>query len=161
MKVKDLLDDRNLEYFYIMHLSYNGYYRKEMWDYANKFELIGLDHKNVKGNWVDIPVHIKESVSSLWFNQFELFCNMNKGDIVLIFNGWDSLLGVGETTTHKHNFNIKLTDVFFNHIRKINWIKKYEYAKRKLLIQPITFLNTLSLVTPYSKRWSSLINEDI
>lgn len=104
MKVEDLLSEKDLNYFYIMHLSYEGDKREELWNYARENKCIGLDYPSlVKDDWNKISNDKKEewledgSLSHTWRNQFDRFCNkMKKGDIVLVLSGCDSLLGIAE-----------------------------------------------------------------
>lgn len=166
MKLETLLSGRQKEYFYIMHLSYNGRERKRLWNYAKENNLIGLDVPSiVTDNWVNIRDSVKEQLPNIWVRQFDIFCNeMKVGDIVLILNGWDFLLGIAEITENHHRYDRKLSEkeFFFDHIRQVNWIKKYEYANRQPIPELIKgFNNTLSKVIPNTRRWSILTNMDI
>jgi hypothetical protein len=165
MKVKDLLSEKGKDYVYIMHLSYEGRERERLWNYAERREIIGLDHRDVNDDWNNVRESVE--ISRIWRKQFDMFCNeMKVGDLVLVLNGWDSLLGIAEVIEHRHQYDENLSsgiaERFFNHIRKVRWIRDYEYANRLRLSQPIEgFNNTLSQVKPNTQRWSTLINLNI
>jgi hypothetical protein len=163
MNITDLVSTRKKDYFYIMHLSYNGDERERLWDYAREHDLIGLDlPDDVTDDWIRVREKVKGSIPSIWVRQFDIFCNeMTVGDIVLILSGWDSLLGIAEITECNHRYDRSLSGReltgFFDHIRRVRWIREYEYAHRIPLSQPIQgFNNTLSTVRPSSQRWSNL-----
>jgi len=161
MKIQDLLNKKNLDYFYIMHLSYEGRERRRLWNHAKKDNIIGLQHIKINEDWEEATSDTKNSLSNLWRSQFNYFCDMERGDIVVVMNGYDSILGVAKLTIDHHNFTPELWDVFFDHNRPVEWIKEYEYDNRKPLKNPITFRNTLALIDETSKRWNSLLKEEI
>ena len=163
MKFENLLSDRGKDYFYIMHLSYNGSKRRELWNYAKENNIIGLDASRiVRDDWTKVRHSAKRLLPDIWVRQFDTFCSeMRRGDIVLALKGWDSLLGVAEITQRHHIYNRQLsaTEKFFDHIRQVKWIRKYEYDYRQILSKPLEgFNNTLSIVTRSSPRWSILTN---
>jgi len=96
-----------------------------------------------------------------------MFCNeMKKGDIVLILSGWDSLLGVAEIIESRYqydrNLSERIVEPFFDHVRQVRWDRKYEYASRLTIPQPIRgFNNTLYRVEPPTRRWLILENLEI
>lgn len=53
---------------------------------------------------------------------------MKIGDVVLVLDGWSYLLGIAEVTT-KHSYRPELASsrkgAFFDHVREVDWIKKY------------------------------------
>ena len=168
MKLSNVLSNKGKDYFYIMHLSYNGRKREKLWNYAKDNDLIGLDAPGiVKENWAE--ARKKESVrmqlGDTWIRQFDTFCfEMGVGDIVAVLSGWDSLLGIAEIVTSKHEHDRKLSDSgeFFDHVRHVKWVKKYDYANRKTLSEPLVgFNNTVSKVTPRSPRWPILTSLNI
>jgi hypothetical protein len=165
MKVKDLLSEKGNDYFYIMHLSYNGRERKRLWNYAERREIIGLDHHDVNRDWNNVRESVE--ISRIWRKQFEMFCNeMKVGDLVLVLNGWNSLLGVAEVIEHRYQYDKNLSsgtvERFFDHFRKVRWRIIYGYANLRRLPQPIEgFNNTLFKVKPNTNRWSILINLNI
>jgi len=166
MKFGALLSARGKNYFYIMHLSYNGDKREELWNYAKGKNLIGLDAPGiVTKDWIKVRESAKRSLGRTWTRQFDILCTeMLAGDLVLVLNGWDSLLGIAEIVGNRHNYDRKLSDThtFFNHIRQVKWVKKHEYANRQTLPEPLQgFNNTLSKVTPSSPRWSLLTDLNI
>lgn len=161
MKIKTLLKQRNLDYFYIMHLSWDGKQRRRLWNYAKQNKIIGLSHGNVDVDWEKASSRIKNSVSNIWKSQFDYFCSMEKGEIVVVMNGFDSILGVAEINKNQHDLDLNIRYTFFDHYREVKWIREYEYDKRKYLKNPITFRNTLALIDEDSKRWSSLLAEEI
>ena len=152
-----------MEYFYIMHLSYNGRKKRELWNYAKNENLIGLDYpKIVTDDWVKIRESVKRFLSKIWVKQFDIFCKeMKIGDVVLVLNGWDSLLGIAEVIERCHRYNRELSEnhIFFDHVRRVKWKVKYEYDDRLKLPEPLKgFNNTLSRVVPHKKRWTILSN---
>ncbi len=162
MKIETLLKQRHLHYFYIMHLSWDGKQRRRLWNYAKQNKIIGLSHGNVDVDWEKASSRIKNSVSNIWKSQFDYFCSMEKGEIVVVMNGFDSILGVAVINKNQHGFDTDLNDIFFDHYREeVKWIREYEYDKRKYLKNPITFRNTLARIDEYSKRWSRLLTEEI
>lgn len=163
MGFKALLSEKGKDYFYIMHLSYNGRERERLWNYARENNLIGLDVPSiVTDNWIKVRESAKKSLPNIWVRQFDIFCNeMKVGDIVVTLNGWGSLLGVAKITESHHRYDKELSDkeIFFDHVRQVQWIKRREYANRLLIPEPIKgFNNTLSKVMPHTRRWSILTN---
>lgn len=161
MKLGTMLSEKGKDYFYIMHLSYNGSQREELWNYAKEEDLIGLDAPRiVRDNWSRVRESVKGKLSKTWVRQFDILCSeMVVGDIVLVLNGWNSLLGIAEILGRRHGYDKDLSKnkTFFDHVRQVRWIRKYEYANRKALPEPLKgFNNTLSRVTPSSPRWSIL-----
>jgi len=162
MKLKTLLSDKEKEYFYIMHLSYEGDDRERLWKYGKDKEIIGLSHNWVDGDWVKVRGSVKNSLSNTWIRQFDTFCNeMNEGDVVLVLKGWDSLLGVAEIKKQKYEYKKRLKGVFFDHIRDVTWTREYEFDTRPIPKPVKGFNNTLSKVTPSSKWWPILADLDI
>jgi len=166
MKFGALLSSKGKDYFYIMHLSYNGDKREKLWDYATENNLIGLDAPGiVKGDWVKVRETAKKSLRKGWIRQFDTFCSrIQKGDMVMVFSGIDSVLGVAEITESRHGYDRSLSDseAFFDHIRRVNWVRKRKYADRLMLLKPLYgFSNTLSIVTQNSPRWPILTDIDI
>jgi len=168
MKFGLMLSEKGKNYFYIMHLSYNGRKREDLWRYAKENNLIGLDAPGiVKEDWVTARMRksVTEKLGPLWVRQFEILCNeMHRGDIVITINGWDSLLGIAEIIGRQHSYNreLSISENFFDHIRQVEWIRKCDYANRLSLAKPLVgFNNTLSKVSPSSPRWSMLTNLDI
>lgn len=91
---------------------------------------------------------------------------MHGGDYVIILNGTYSILGIAKITEPRHQFDRNLSNEnnpsrFFDHIRKVTWIKKYPYDGCPLP-QKLTFDGTLERVTPrtHSPRWKVLTNID-
>lgn len=166
MKVKDLLLAKGKAHFYVMHLSYNGKRRRDLWDFAKENNLIGLDVPEiVTADWLKIRQSAKRKLTNTWIRQFDIFCaEMQAGDIVIILNGWNSVLGIAEVTQNSYEYDPTLSaeQKFFDHIREVRWLKKYEYPNRLTLSTPLQgFNNTLSKVVPNSKRWSILTSLDI
>lgn len=161
-----MLSEMQKDSFYITHLSYNGRERERLWNYAKENNLIGLDAPSiVTDNWVKVRESARKLLPNIWVRQFDIFCNeMKMGDIVLALNGWDSLLGIAEIAEIHHRYDRKLSENenFFDHVRQVKWIRKYEYANRHPIPEPIRgFNNTLSKVTPNTQRWSILTSLDV
>jgi hypothetical protein len=166
LKIKNILLAKRKDYFYIMHLSYNGKRRIELWDFAKENNVIGLDVPEiVTDDWLKIRQSVKRKLTNTWVRQFDIFCTeMQAGDIVIILNGWDSILGIAELTENSYEYDRALSaeHKFFDHIRKVKWLKKFEYHSRLTLSTPLQgFNNTLSKVVPNSTRWSILTSLDI
>lgn len=165
MTVRDLLSEKGKDYFYIMHLSYEGRERERLWNYAERREIIGLEHGDVNDDWNDVRESVE--ISGIWRKQFEMFCNeMKVGDLVFVLNGWDSLLGIAEVIERRYQYDENLSsgsaERFFDHIRRVHWRRIYGYANRLRLPHPIEgFNNTLYKVKPNTHRWSILINLSI
>lgn len=164
MNLKSLLDTEGKDYFYIMHLSYGRNNKREpLWDYAKKKRVIGLDLPNpVNDDWNKIKESVRgkrKLISGNWERQFEIFCNeMKKSDIVVILNGWDSVLGVAKVIEDEYYYDQELIGIFFDHFRKIDWIRKYNFDERLRLQPPLNgFNNTLQKVEQGTKRWKSLV----
>lgn len=158
MKITDLL--RGNEYFYIMHLSYGkNSRRKQLWNYARQKKIIGLDHPKVTGDWSKVKEE-KNNLSNIWMNQFDMLCenmssrSMNNGDIVLVMAGLDHVLGIGKVIgPHRYDIAYRDRQLFFDHIRPVEWIIEYDYEKRKKIPSVSGFNNTLSRIEKYQKRW--------
>ena len=105
MELNDLLSEKKKNHFYIMHLSYEGKERRRLWDFANKNNLIGLDyHTVVKNDWDEVRDNVKDQLPGIWVKQFDIFCyELEKYDIILVMNGWLSLLGIAEITKKTMN----------------------------------------------------------
>jgi len=166
MKIGTILSSKGRDYFYIMHLSYNGQNREELWNYAKKNRVIGLDSPRiVRDNWLKVRESATKGLGKIWTKQFDIVCSeLHTGDIILAIHGWDSLLGVAEISkpTHEYDRNLSKTGVFFDHTREVNWIKAYEYSDRQVLPKPLEgFNNTISKVSSSSPRWSILTNLNI
>jgi hypothetical protein len=166
MKLKDLIKNKGRNYFYIMHLSYNGENRRELWNFAKKNNLIGLDVPGiVYDDWFKIRHSVVKKLSKTWIRQFDIICTeMQVGDIVVVLNDWDSILGIAEITGKRHEYNRTFfaEHKFFDHVRRVKWLKIYEYDKRQKLPIPLKgFNNTLSKVTPKSTGWKILTNLDL
>jgi len=92
---------------------------------------------------------------------------MHAGDYVVILNGTKSVLGIAKITEPRHRYDPNLSsyknpDRFFDHIREnVKWIKKYPYDGCPLP-QPLTFDNTIEIVTPRTRslRWKILTTID-
>jgi hypothetical protein len=179
MELEDLLLEKNKDHFYIMHLSYgkdeDGKKKIELWDFSTKKNLIGLDLTNyVEDDWVKVRTfaakNLKNDLLGIWTRQFDMFCedttdfSMKTGDIVLVLDGWSSLLGIAEVTT-KHSYRPELASTrggaFFDHVREVKWIKKYSFKERLKIPSVKGFNNTLAIVERGSKRWSRLVTIDV
>ena len=166
MKVGQLLSDTGEEYFYIMHLSYEGRERRRLWQYAQRDRVIGLSHHAVNGDWVEVRELVMGSLVPIWVRQFDMFCcEIGRDDIILILCGWDSLLGIAQTAETHHRYDEQLVtghDPFFDHVRRVCWIREYEYDAGIPVYPPIEgFNNTLSKVRPHTRRWAILTNIDV
>lgn len=171
MKLKSLLDTEEKDYFYIMHLSYGNNYRREpLWDYAKKNKVIGLNHHTVIDNWNKDKVKElarRKGISAVWEKQFEMFYNMETGDIVMILSGWKSILGVAKVADDepKYDKKLRVEENFFEHIREVSWLKKYNFDNPFPLPEQVTFYNTLKEVkqdTEWGREtWTNLVNIEL
>jgi len=166
MKITDLLSGR--EYFYVMHLSYGANYRrKELWNYARQKKIIGLDHRSVPGDWSRVKEEVKNDLSYIWINQFDMVCenmssrSMNDGDIVVVMAGLDHVLGIGKVIgPHRYDITYKDRQLFFDHVRPVEWIIEYDYEKRKKIPPVRGFNNTLCRIEKGQERWLLFSNLD-
>lgn len=167
MKINDFLE-QNKDYFYIMHLSRGkNCDREELWDFARRKRIIGLDHRDVSGDWPEVKDEVRNNLSFQWAKQFDMFCeNMSHksicdGDIVVLMAGHYYVLGVGKVVG-PHKYDIRYSDrgEFFNHVRPIDWLIEYDYEKRKRIPQ-VVFDPTLDRVEKGSKRWLVLSTIDL
>jgi len=157
MKITDLLSGKN--YFYIMHLSWGrNYRRKELWDFARRKKIIGLDHRNVPGDWPTVKDRVK-NLSGHWINQFDMLCedmgpkSIDNGDIVVLMAGWDYVLGIGMVIgPHRYDITYRNREEFFDHVRPVEWILEYDYEKRKK-IPRVVFDKTLLRIEKGDERW--------
>ena len=163
MKLRELLQSKKKDYFYLMHLSYGRDLeeRKRLWNFAVKENLIGLDLPDlVEADWNTLTVEKQKEVGRFWFRQFNLFCNdMSVGDYVVVVNGQLYLLGIA-TVEGKHYFDKRLTGMsktgFFDHIRKVKWIVSHKYEGVVLPERLGGFNGTILKITPHSCYWGSL-----
>jgi hypothetical protein len=179
MKLGDLLLEKKKDRFYIMHLSYgkeeDGTKKIELWDFSTKKNLISLDLTNyVEDDWVKVKdtatKKLKNDLLGIWTRQFNMFCenitdfSMKTGDIVLVLDGWSFLLGVAKVTT-EHTYRPELASsrggTFFDHVREVDWIRKYSFKDRLGIPSVKGFNNTLAVVEQGSKRWSKLVVVDM
>lgn len=170
MKLEHYLEDRH--YFYLMHLSYGTGReddREEHWNYARENNLIGLDlPDDVPKSWNEMPDSEKQSLRlrrPIWFKQFELFCNeMKVDDLVVVVNGWDSILGIGKVSQPQYNYRKELSETrtFFDHVRKIKWERAQNYDERILLpVRLNGFNNTLLRIKDNTRFWKVLSNVNL
>jgi predicted Mrr-cat superfamily restriction endonuclease len=100
--------------------------------------------KQVPKNWNDMSDSEKQALRSQkpnWYDHFEWFCNdMKPDDLVIVANGWDSLLGIGRVKSSKppYEYRRELRGIFFDHVRKVIWERALEYDDRVLLPTPQT-----------------------
>lgn len=162
IRFKDLISQT--KHFYLMHLSYGfNSRRSELWTFARQNKKIGLDHKNVNGDWPSVKEKVKDRLRNPWPLQFDMLCenmcpkSMASGDIVVVMSGIDYVLGVARITgPHKYVPLYREKKVFFDHVRPVEWIVDYSYEKRLKVPRVYGFNNTLSYTfkkkDPYS-RW--------
>lgn len=167
MKLKSLVDTKGKDCFYIMHLSYGKNNRRNLlWNYAKKNNIVGLDLPYiVEDDWNKVKELAKErGISRIWEKQFEIFYNeMGKDDIVVILAGWDSILGVAKVDDEypEYNEKIRIEEEFFEHFRKVRWLKAYNFDNCFRLRNPVKgFNNTLQKVKQGSKWWTSLVTTE-
>jgi hypothetical protein len=165
IKVGHYFEGRN--YFYLMHLSYGTWTekdRREHWNYARDHSLIGLDLREVPKDWgKEMSNSEKQSLRLRrpnWFSHFEMFCNeMKVDDLVVIANGWDSLLGIGRVNKPNYEHRKELRNIFFDHVRSVRWDRAQDYDKRIKLSTPLTgFDRTLLKVKANTRFWKILSN---
>jgi hypothetical protein len=164
MRLSNLLNNKNN--FFIMHLSYNGKNREGLWNYSKKYNVIGLDNPGVvKNDWNLVKEEVSTKLSDVWVNQFNTFCyGMNMGDIVVVFCGWDEILGVGRILEDRYGYDRSLSEswIFFDHIRNVEWIRKFDFNDGILLSKPLRGFNrALIKLSKRSPWWKILYNIDI
>lgn len=164
MRVRHYLEGRT--FFWLMHLSYNTQTEEDRrihWNYARDHSLIGLDLEEVPRDWNDFSDAEKQALGlrrQNWFDHFEWFCNeMQPNDLVVIANGWDSLLGIGRIKPSRppYEFREDLRNIFFDHVRKVIWDRAQEYDDRIRLPTPLRGFNrTLLRVRVNTPFWEIL-----
>jgi len=174
MKLTSLLNDKKKDYFYIMHLSYDGADRKHLWECAKENNIIGLNHCGIiEHDWRRKRESLKKKncISEIWARQLDMFHGMDKDemgkdDIVVVLDGWSCVLGIAENlggcNYDKNRSNCNgYSGGFFGYTRKVEWRKSYEWDKRRSLKNPVRgFNNTLSKVDKSKKWWTSLVDFD-
>jgi len=167
MRLDELLSEKGKNYFYIMHLSYGEgsiENRKRLWNYAKENNVIGLDYPGVvTDDWSRTPEEMRRLLPPIWRKQFDMFCNeMEIGDIVVILEGWLSLLGIAEVLKrHEYRRELSETRKFFDHVREVRWLKKYDFGEHPRLPNPVKgFLNTIHRVEHGTNRWRILSTID-
>jgi len=164
-KLENVFAGRN--YIYLMHLSYGTWTeedREEHWSYAKDKSLIGLDlPREVNKDWNELSSSEKQSLRSRrpnWFSHFEMFCNeMKVEDLVVAVSGQKSFLGVGELARTKYEYRKELSrnEIFFDHVRRVNWLIARDYDDRIQLPTPLAgFDRTLLKVKPDTRFWRIL-----
>ncbi|MEM3700081.1 MAG: hypothetical protein QXL57_04345 [Candidatus Bathyarchaeia archaeon] len=168
MKVGHYFEGRN--FFYLMHLSYGTLTeedRRMRWNYAKNHSLIGLDlPEEVPKDWNQMSNSEKQRLRSRrpnWFHQFEIFCNeMRINDLVVVVNGWDSLLGIGKVNQSRYEYRKELRDIFFDHVRSVEWDRAQDYDERIQLSPTLSGFNrTLLRVKANTKFWTILSNVNL
>ncbi len=172
MRVGNYFEGRN--FFWLMHLSYGTMTeedRREHWNYARDHSLIGLDlPREVPRDWNEMTDAQKQALRSQkpnWYDHFEWFCNeMKPNDLVIIANGWDSLLGIGKVKPSKPPYRyrreLSARAIFFDHVRDVIWERAQEYDDRILLPTPLMgFDRTLLMVKFNTTFWEILSNVNL
>jgi len=157
MRLEELLFRESKDYFYIMHLSYEGRERERLWDYARQNDIVGLSHSSVNEDYDRIRDSVRDDLSPIWRKRFDMFCDeMLLGDIVVILDGWNFLLGVARVI-RGHSYEEELSEDFFDHVREVEWLRQYDFSKRPRMSHPVRgFLNTLYKVMRNTRRWRIL-----
>lgn len=169
MKLISLLSQKGKNHIYIMHLSYDGAEREPLWNYAREHNIIGISHREVWDyDWTKAPESVKNRISKFWQNQLNIFTkDIDNNDIVVILNGWDSILGIAENIgPYKYKKELARFkpgyDDFFCYTRDVQWRIEYDYNHRYELISPLYgFNNAISKVEKSDKRWTKLANLDL
>lgn len=158
ISLNELLSELNKNYFYIMHLSYEGKEKEKLWEYARKNSIVGLSNSYVTGYWLNVEKRARRHLDGVWIHQLDLFCkDMALGDIILVLDGCDRLLGIGQTKENEARYSKRFAKVFFDHVRYVNWIVTYDFDKAVALRNPLDrFTNTLSKVEKGKKYWREL-----
>jgi len=168
MNLENLLGGK--DNFYIMHLSYGGEEKDRLWKYAQRNSIIGLSHHQVvTDHWMKLRKKVKNELSNVWIKQFDMFCDtfgdgIKRGDIVVILEGWYYLLGIAKVSDNQPRYiqDFILTDEFFDHVREVEWLVKYDYDKRQRLQMPISGFNrTLAKVREGTVWWDALITLEL
>lgn len=156
----ELLSSEHKDYFYIMHLSYGGdkTQSERPWKFdINKDEnMIGLDWCEVTRDWFTLSESEQQALVRFWTRDYDLFCGIKVGDYVAILNGTFSLHGIAKVTGSRHEYYKKFSsdgenhDRVFDHVRMVEWIKKYPYDGY-ILSQRLTLRNTIAKVTPKTR----------
>jgi hypothetical protein len=89
---------------------------------------------------------------------------MEANALIIVANGWDSLLGIGKVKASQppYEHHEELRNIFFDHIRKVKWDVAKEYDDRIRLSTPLTgFDRTLLRVKANTIFWKILSNVDL
>jgi len=147
--VCDLVKRERIDKIFLMHLSYGtgDSYRRKLWNYATANNLIGLDHTDVDERFDRLSTKKRERLSKVWIHQFQLFEEMQIGDVVAIMAGEDRLLGICRVNGD-YKFVSKHRNDFFGHVRPVLWLVKKEFdrAIRFHLPKGRRFTRTLRII---------------
>jgi hypothetical protein len=156
---------------FLIHLNYGTRTdedRRRIWEYGRAHRLIGLDLSDVNMDWNDMSPDEKEAFrleAPQWHSQFEMFCNdMAKGDLVIVTAGHSILLGLGEITQSRYDYDPELKNnrIFFDHTRGVKWLFALDYDNQLRLATPLKGFNrTLLRISPDHKYWKILAKVDI
>jgi hypothetical protein len=121
IKFKELVSGK--DHFYLMHMNYeNRSKEEELWNFARKNHLIGLDNIRVRGDWTTLKHRVKKNLRTPWPLQFDMLCenmhpkSMINNDIVVVMAGYDSVLGIAEVSGPHRYKPEYYNGVFFDHI---------------------------------------------
>ncbi len=163
--VFDLVKQEKIDKIFLMHLSYGtgDSSRRNLWNYATANNLIGLDYIGVVDDRFDrLSTKKRERLSKVWIHQFQLFEEMQIGDVVAIMAGEDRLLGICRVNGD-YKFISRHRDNFFGHVRPVLWLvkKEFDQAIRFHLPKGRRFTRTLRIIKHEDPRtrdiWESLM----
>jgi hypothetical protein len=160
--------------FFLMHLSYGlgETYRKDLWEFAIKKNVIGLDYKNEYCNinkrfdkYTNKELEKlveKGRITKRWLGQFNLFCHeMKKGDLVIIMAGENRILGVCRVVgNYRFNKSRMYDEEFFRHIRRVEWLYRRDFNNPVKFEMPKgnRFTNTIRLIRKVGNKHRPIIN---
>jgi predicted Mrr-cat superfamily restriction endonuclease len=166
--LSEILD--RVDRFFLMHLSYGRgeTYRKALWEFAIKKNVIGLDLDNIINKRFDkyTDKELKELVrvgriTKRWLGQFNLFCHgMKKGDLVIIMAGENRILGVCRVGNYRFNKSRMYYKEFFRHIRRVEWLYRRDFNNPVKFEMPkgYRFTNTIRLIRKEGNKHRPIIN---
>lgn len=174
----DLLSSEHKDHFFLMHLSDNGKDRERLWKHAKDNSVIGLDSvTEVPRPYWEMSDSEKQSLRlrhPILFNEFEMFCNempYEKDALVVVMNGWDSILGIGRIKLSRCDYKKEWSEregsekpIFFDHVMSIKWEPKYthSYNQRQVLETPLKGFNRILLkVKRNTKFWIALSDVEL
>lgn len=159
IKLRAILDRVQRDYFYLMYLHWGSQHSrsKDLWEFARRNCVVGLDHPQVDRPWRNVPESIRRKLNRTWKSHFKAFSSLHKGDLVLVPGSQTALLGLG-LIKGDEQYKPDLDGIFFRNIRSIDWLVAYEWEKQRPLPKLWGFDKTIQYVGKKSQAWPRIID---